>query len=99
MLIYSVASGSRPFSAIDRDTTVIRRAAQGERPANPNTGLFATRSGNRIFQLVGDMWHHEPGSRPSINEVLSQLGVIRVSLMAPPPVNLACAFHSLFYVG
>ena len=81
MLIYSVASGSRPFSAMNQDTAVMTRVACGERPANPNTGLFATPSGNRIFQLVGDMWHHEPGSRPSINEVLSQLGVIRIEFL------------------
>jgi serine/threonine protein kinase len=76
MLIYSVASGSHPFPA-NQDETVMIKVTRGERPAKPEAAFLADSSGGHIFQLVTEIWQHEPNLRPSIEQVQKQLANIR----------------------
>lgn len=76
MLIYRVVSGSHPFPT-DLDETMMIKVAVGERPSKPTAGLFADSRGDELFQLVTEMWRHEPNLRPNIEQVQKQLGDIR----------------------
>jgi serine/threonine protein kinase len=64
MLIFCLASGDHPFPA-SRDTYVRSRILQGDRPSNPNTGLFSHLNGGSLFELLQQMWHQDASKRPT----------------------------------
>lgn len=71
MTIFEVLSGQVPFQDYSY-FAVMRKVLEGERPGRPEggEGVWFT---DDLWEMLGLCWSHQPGDRPTIEDVLECL--------------------------
>ena len=72
MVIYEVLSGQRPFTQSTRETTVIFKVLQGDRPSRPE-GKEGMPFTDDIWQVLELCWKPQPHDRINAKAVLQGL--------------------------
>ncbi|KAG6832753.1 hypothetical protein H0H93_013464 [Arthromyces matolae] len=73
---YQVLTGQEPFVGITRDSTIMSKVLQGERPSRPDALNFSEghwRLIEGIWGLLEQCWDAVPVKRPTIGTIVKQL--------------------------
>jgi len=83
MVILEVLSGQAPFAQL-KDFVVMRKVTEGERPGRPE-GAEGTQFTDDLWQMLNQCWETQPGSRPSIQDILECLERVSGTWTPPSP--------------
>lgn len=74
MTFYALLSSSLPFHEYDNEFKVLQASQGGVRPTKPQPlGPLSSFQGDCLWNLMEEMWSHEPGQRPLASQVHERL--------------------------
>ena len=85
MVIYEVLSGLAPFSEY-KDTVVIRKVMEGERPKRPR-GRRAAWFTDDLWGMLELCWEPQPHDRPGLKALLERLEGVTSPSRSPSPTS------------
>ncbi|KAF8310784.1 hypothetical protein DL93DRAFT_2084162 [Clavulina sp. PMI_390] len=83
MSILHLATSNKPFARYERGFQALHAAIRGERPQRPSLEGFGglnARSVDVLWELLTEMWDHDPGRRPPMRDVWRRLTDISTTL-------------------
>lgn len=75
MTILELVTSKKPFCECAQELEVTKLVGRGTRPGQPcdQLALLPPDASNRLWELLGGMWAHDPKTRPAMDVVHAKL--------------------------